>query len=153
MFHCISSISFSIICNFFLFVPNFVTQNAMAQAALQAAQSMMPLQTGHHHHQTSPPVVTDTGGGPNRVLLVTVENMLYPVTLNDLHQVFSRCGTVLKIVTFNKSSEYEAIGMLCFVVWKFRLMKENHVRWLPYEFSFLPTMYFSSQKCAVKSLN
>ena len=95
----------------------------MAQAALQAAQSMMPLQTGHHH-QTSPPVVTDTGGGPNRVLLVTVENMLYPVTLNDLHQVFSRCGTVLKIVTFNKSSEYAAIG-ICVLFGN--LIKENLV--------------------------
>ena len=104
----------------------------MAQAALQAAQSMMPLQTGHHHHQTSPPVVTDTGGGPNRVLLVTVENMLYPVTLNDLHQVFSRCGTVLKIVTFNKSSEYAAIGMcvLLFgnsILWRRIMLDDFHM--------------------------
>ncbi|XP_072048660.1 polypyrimidine tract-binding protein 1-like isoform X3 [Amphiura filiformis] len=85
-----------------------IDKNAMAQAALQAAQSMMPLQAGHHQ-PLSPPVVTDTGGGPNRVLWVTVENMLYPVTLNDLHQVFSRCGTVLKIVTFNKSNQFQAL--------------------------------------------
>ena len=78
----------------------------MAQAALQAAQSMMPMHPGVQPQLThTPPVVTDTGGGPNRVLLVTVENMLYPVTLRDLHTVFSKCGTVLKIVTFTKNSE------------------------------------------------
>ena len=47
-------------------------QNASAQAALQAAQSM----TGG-----------DTQGGPNTVLRVIIEHMVYPVTLDVLQQV------------------------------------------------------------------
>ena len=38
------------------------------------------------------------------VLRVIVENMLYPVTIDVLKQIFSRFGQVLKIVTFNKNS-------------------------------------------------
>ena len=38
------------------------------------------------------------------VLRVIVENMLYPVTIDVLKQIFSRFGQVLKIVTFTKNS-------------------------------------------------
>lgn len=48
-------------------------QNASAQAALQAAQAL----SGH----------TETQGGPNTVLRVVIEHMLYPVTLEVLYQV------------------------------------------------------------------
>ncbi|VDK31322.1 unnamed protein product [Gongylonema pulchrum] len=41
---------------------------------------------------------------PNSVLRVIIENMLYPVTLDVLHQIFSRYGKVLRIITFNKNS-------------------------------------------------
>ncbi|VDM45439.1 unnamed protein product [Toxocara canis] len=43
---------------------------------------------------------------PNSVLRVIIENMLYPVTLDVLHQIFSRYGKVLRIITFNKNSEF-----------------------------------------------
>ncbi|CAH1395773.1 unnamed protein product [Nezara viridula] len=46
--------------------------NASAQAALQAAQAL----SGH----------TETQGGPNTVLRVVIEHMLYPVTLEVLYQ-------------------------------------------------------------------
>ncbi|KAG8228763.1 hypothetical protein J437_LFUL009457 [Ladona fulva] len=48
-------------------------KNAAAQAALQAAQAM-----------TSP---NETQGGPNTVLRVIIEHMVYPVTLDVLCQV------------------------------------------------------------------
>lgn len=41
---------------------------------------------------------------PNRILLVTVHHMLYPITVDVLHQVFSPHGYVEKIVTFQKSA-------------------------------------------------
>ena len=37
------------------------------------------------------------------VLRVIVENMLYPVSIDVLKQIFSRFGQVLKIVTFSKN--------------------------------------------------
>jgi len=48
-------------------------QSAAAQAALQAAQAL----AGQ----------TETQGGPNTVLRVIVEHMVYPVTLDVLFQV------------------------------------------------------------------
>jgi len=48
-------------------------------------------------------------GGPKTVLRVVVENMVYPVTLDALHTVFSRSGRVLKIVTFTKANSFQAL--------------------------------------------
>lgn len=48
-------------------------QNPSAQAALQAAQALVNQ--------------SDTQGGPNTVLRVIVEHMIYPVTLDVLYQV------------------------------------------------------------------
>jgi hypothetical protein len=41
---------------------------------------------------------------PNQILLITIHNLLYPITVDVLHQVFSPHGFVEKIVTFQKSS-------------------------------------------------
>lgn len=41
---------------------------------------------------------------PNRILLVTIHHLLYPITVEVLHQVFSSHGLVEKIVTFQKSA-------------------------------------------------
>lgn len=41
---------------------------------------------------------------PNRILLVTIHHMLYPITVDVLHQVFSPYGFVEKLVTFQKSA-------------------------------------------------
>ncbi|KAJ1438432.1 RNA-binding domain superfamily [Sesbania bispinosa] len=46
---------------------------------------------------------------PNRILLVTVHHMLYPITVDVLHQVFSPHGYVEKIVTFQKSAGFQAL--------------------------------------------
>lgn len=46
-------------------------------------------------------------GGPNTVLRVIVESLLYPVSLDILHQIFQRFGKVLKIVTFNKNNSFQ----------------------------------------------
>uniref|UniRef100_A0A7N0TV63 RRM domain-containing protein n=1 Tax=Kalanchoe fedtschenkoi TaxID=63787 RepID=A0A7N0TV63_KALFE len=46
---------------------------------------------------------------PNRILLVSIHHMLYPITVEVLHQVFSPHGFVEKIVTFQKSAGFQAL--------------------------------------------
>ncbi|WJX66198.1 hypothetical protein P8452_50778 [Trifolium repens] len=46
---------------------------------------------------------------PNRILLVTVHQVLYPMTVDVLQQVFSPHGYVEKIVTFQKSAGFQAL--------------------------------------------
>eukprot|EP00252_Welwitschia_mirabilis_P014051 TRINITY_DN3107_c0_g1_i5.p1 TRINITY_DN3107_c0_g1~~TRINITY_DN3107_c0_g1_i5.p1 ORF type:complete len:462 (-),score=78.92 TRINITY_DN3107_c0_g1_i5:174-1559(-) len=45
----------------------------------------------------------DQESQPNRILLVTINHVLYPITVDVLHQVFSPHGFVEKIVIFHKS--------------------------------------------------
>uniref|UniRef100_A0A8C2KN82 Polypyrimidine tract-binding protein 1 n=1 Tax=Cyprinus carpio TaxID=7962 RepID=A0A8C2KN82_CYPCA len=74
-----------------------------AQAALQAVNAV---QTG------SMPLSTVDGAGmgsQSPVLRVIVENLFYPVTLDVLHQIFSKFGTVLKIITFTKNNQFQAL--------------------------------------------
>lgn len=71
--------------------------SASAQAALQAAQAL----SGQETNKPS--------GGPNTVLRVIVEHMVYPVTLDVIFQIFSRVGEVLKIVTFTKNGTFQAL--------------------------------------------
>uniref|UniRef100_A0AAY5EZN8 Polypyrimidine tract-binding protein 1 n=1 Tax=Electrophorus electricus TaxID=8005 RepID=A0AAY5EZN8_ELEEL len=74
-----------------------------AQAALQAVNAV---QTGSMSMGS-----VDGGGSGNQspVLRVIVENLFYPVTLDVLHQIFSKFGTVLKIITFTKNSQFQAL--------------------------------------------
>jgi len=48
-------------------------------------------------------------GGPNHVLRVVVENMVYNVTLDVFYQIFSKFGQVLKIITFTKNNQFQAL--------------------------------------------
>ncbi|KAB0391027.1 hypothetical protein E2I00_006595, partial [Balaenoptera physalus] len=47
--------------------------------------------------------------GQSPVLRIIVENLFYPVTLDVLHQIFSKFGTVLKIITFTKNNQFQAL--------------------------------------------
>lgn len=64
------SVTTTLIVKICFFLPQ---QNPSAQAALQAAQALVNQ--------------SDTQGGPNTVLRVIVEHMIYPVTLDVLYQV------------------------------------------------------------------
>jgi len=68
------------------------TQNAGAQAALQAASQLM-----------------SNMDEPKTVLRVIIEHLLYPVTIDVIKQIFSRYGQVLKIVTFSKNNTFQAL--------------------------------------------
>uniref|UniRef100_A0A673CRY2 Polypyrimidine tract-binding protein 1 n=1 Tax=Sphaeramia orbicularis TaxID=375764 RepID=A0A673CRY2_9TELE len=69
-----------------------------AQAALQAVNAL---------HGDAGSVAGATAQSP--VLRVIVENLFYPVTLDVLHQIFSKFGTVLKIITFTKNNQFQAL--------------------------------------------
>ncbi|XP_058493772.1 polypyrimidine tract-binding protein 1b isoform X2 [Solea solea] len=43
------------------------------------------------------------------VLRVVVDNLMYPVTLDALCQIFSKFGTVLRIIVFTKNSQFQAL--------------------------------------------
>ncbi|XP_015273718.1 PREDICTED: polypyrimidine tract-binding protein 1 [Gekko japonicus] len=81
---------------------------ARAQAALQAVNSV---QSGNLALSASAAAV-EAGmamAGQSPVLRIIVENLFYPVTLDVLHQIFSKFGTVLKIITFTKNNQFQAL--------------------------------------------
>uniref|UniRef100_A0A671MDI5 Polypyrimidine tract-binding protein 2-like n=1 Tax=Sinocyclocheilus anshuiensis TaxID=1608454 RepID=A0A671MDI5_9TELE len=52
----------------------------------------------------------DGGGTPSSpVLRIIIDNMFYPVTLDVLQQIFSKFGTVMKIITFTKNNQFQAL--------------------------------------------
>uniref|UniRef100_A0A672IT93 Polypyrimidine tract-binding protein 1 n=1 Tax=Salarias fasciatus TaxID=181472 RepID=A0A672IT93_SALFA len=86
---------------FFFFFPQ------RAQAALQAVNAL------HGGGMGTMAISADAssmgGGAQSPVLRVIVENLFYPVTLDVLHQIFSKFGTVLKIITFTKNNQFQAL--------------------------------------------
>ncbi|KAL4376820.1 hypothetical protein GQ457_02G010370 [Hibiscus cannabinus] len=51
----------------------------------------------------------ERGNEQNQILLVTVSNMLYPITMEALYQVFSPHGLVEKIVPLQQSSDFQVL--------------------------------------------
>ncbi|NXF41477.1 PTBP3 protein, partial [Nyctibius bracteatus] len=79
---------------------------ARAQAALQAVNAT---QSGSLAMTSA---VAAEGGrlpGQGSVLRIIVENLFYPVTLEVLYQIFSKYGSVLKIITFTKNNQFQAL--------------------------------------------
>ncbi|GJV64861.1 polypyrimidine tract-binding protein homolog 3 isoform X1 [Tanacetum coccineum] len=62
-------------------------------------------------NQVQDPKQTTQGRGDerNRILLVTIHRMLYPITMEVLHQVFSPHGYVDKVAIFQKSAGFQAL--------------------------------------------
>ncbi|NXG94193.1 PTBP3 protein, partial [Stercorarius parasiticus] len=79
---------------------------ARVQAALKAADDM---QSGNQVTESA--LAADSGVHPQQgsVLRIIVENLFYPVTLEMLHQIFSRFGSVLKIIIFTKNNQFQAL--------------------------------------------
>ncbi|XP_049702976.1 polypyrimidine tract-binding protein 2 isoform X1 [Helicoverpa armigera] len=89
-------------------------QSASAQAALQAAQAISnsagaALVAGAGAALQPANGGTEIQGGPNTVLRVIIEHMLYPIVLDVLYSIFQRYGKVLKIVTFTKNNSFQAL--------------------------------------------
>ncbi|KAJ8371993.1 hypothetical protein AAFF_G00298150 [Aldrovandia affinis] len=81
-----------------------------AQAALQAVNAVQTGGMAMGGVAVAVPGVDVSGmGGQSPVLRVIVENLFYPVSLDVLHQIFSKFGTVLKIITFTKNNQFQAL--------------------------------------------
>lgn len=97
--------------------PTNIIANPTNNTALQAQGQAGQVQGG------------ETQGGPNTVLRVIVEHMVYPISLDILYTIFTRFGKVLKIVTFTKNSSYQALiqypDMLSAQAAKFSLDGQN----------------------------
>ncbi|KFQ40336.1 Polypyrimidine tract-binding protein 1, partial [Mesitornis unicolor] len=87
------------------------TDNTPNQAVSVALQAVNSVQLGNLA-LPAPAAAVDTGmamAGQSPVLRIIVENLFYPVTLDVLHQIFSKFGTVLKIITFTKNNLFQAL--------------------------------------------
>ncbi|XP_037961507.2 polypyrimidine tract-binding protein 1 isoform X11 [Plutella xylostella] len=91
-------------------------QSASAQAALQAAQAIsnsagaaLVAGAGAALQPANGGTEIQVEGGPNTVLRVIIEHMLYPIVLDVLYSIFQRYGKVLKIVTFTKNNSFQAL--------------------------------------------
>ncbi|XP_052738512.1 polypyrimidine tract-binding protein 2 isoform X3 [Bicyclus anynana] len=90
--------------------------SASAQAALQAAQvisnsagAALVAGAGAALQPANGGTEIQVEGGPNTVLRVIIEHMLYPIVLDVLYSIFQRYGKVLKIVTFTKNNSFQAL--------------------------------------------
>lgn len=97
--------AFSLVFMWYMQNASVALQNQDFQMTSSASGSPLPISgtdpVPHGVHQTI------SAGGPNTVLRVIVESLLYPVSLEILHQIFQRFGKVLKIVTFNKNNSFQ----------------------------------------------
>ncbi|XP_060702309.1 polypyrimidine tract-binding protein 1-like isoform X8 [Hemiscyllium ocellatum] len=80
---------------------------ARAQAALQAVNAVQTANMAIAGSGVSDSAAGLAGQSP--VLRIIVENLFYPVTLDVLHQIFSKFGTVMKIITFTKNNQFQAL--------------------------------------------
>ncbi|XP_077917725.1 polypyrimidine tract-binding protein 3 isoform X3 [Halichoerus grypus] len=79
---------------------------ARAQAALQAVSAVPSGSLALPGAPTNEGTILP---GQSPVLRIIIENLFYPVTLEVLHQIFSKFGTVLKIITFTKNNQFQAL--------------------------------------------
>ncbi|XP_064416092.1 polypyrimidine tract-binding protein 2 isoform X3 [Latimeria chalumnae] len=83
-----------------------ITLNQRAQAVLQAVTAVQAVNTPLSGSTVSESALTPA---QSPVLRIIIDNMYYPVTLDVLHQIFSKFGAVLKIITFTKNNQFQAL--------------------------------------------
>ncbi|XP_074473783.1 polypyrimidine tract-binding protein 3-like isoform X1 [Sebastes fasciatus] len=80
---------------------NLTNQRAALQAISAAAVHSGNMASGGEGRGLAP--------GQSPVLRIIVENLFYPVTLEVLQQIFSKFGSVLKIITFTRNNQFQAL--------------------------------------------
>ncbi|OXB82664.1 UNVERIFIED_CONTAM: hypothetical protein H355_003959 [Colinus virginianus] len=86
------------------------TDSLPSQASTQAAlQAMNAEQSGNLAISNASAAEGGLSPGHSSVLRIIVENLFYPVTLEVLYQIFSKFGFVLKIVTFTRNNQFQAL--------------------------------------------
>ncbi|NXD81785.1 PTBP3 protein, partial [Halcyon senegalensis] len=86
------------------------TDNLPSQARAQAAlQAVNAVQSGSLAAASALPGETVPLPSQGPVLRIIVENVFYPVTLETLYQIFSKFGSVLKIIIFTRTNQFQAL--------------------------------------------
>uniref|UniRef100_A0A8C6VYH3 Polypyrimidine tract binding protein 2b n=1 Tax=Nothobranchius furzeri TaxID=105023 RepID=A0A8C6VYH3_NOTFU len=83
------------------------TDSALNQRAQAVLQAVSAVQDGSS--PASDQGVLELAPPPSPVLRIIIDNMFYPVTLDVLQQIFSKFGTVMKIITFTKNNQFQAL--------------------------------------------
>lgn len=95
---------------------NFMQYYSTIQANIRG-RNVYPQFSSHQELSSSSGVISaheaDGSNGnsspPNRILLVTINNAMYPITVDILYQVFGSHGIVEKIVIFSKTKGLQAL--------------------------------------------
>eukprot|EP00026_Physarum_polycephalum_P006252 Phypoly_transcript_06294.p1 GENE.Phypoly_transcript_06294~~Phypoly_transcript_06294.p1 ORF type:complete len:441 (+),score=88.08 Phypoly_transcript_06294:347-1669(+) len=94
---------------------NFMQYYSTIQANIRG-RNVYPQFSSHQELSSSSGVIaTHEADGPagssspNRILLVTINNAMYPITVDILYQVFGSHGMVEKIVIFSKTKGLQAL--------------------------------------------
>jgi len=53
--------------------------------------------------------VAKSGGAKNNVIRAVIDKLLYNITVDVLYKIFSSLGTILRIVTFTKGGQFQAL--------------------------------------------
>uniref|UniRef100_A0A8C9TE93 Polypyrimidine tract binding protein 2a n=1 Tax=Scleropages formosus TaxID=113540 RepID=A0A8C9TE93_SCLFO len=85
------------------------TDNALNQRAQAVLQAVTAVQAGGTPTSGSAASESALTPAPSPVLRIIIDNMFYPVTLDVLQQIFSKFGTVMKIITFTKNNQFQAL--------------------------------------------
>ncbi|XP_064194679.1 polypyrimidine tract-binding protein 2-like isoform X2 [Anguilla rostrata] len=85
------------------------TDNALNQRAQAVLQAVSAVQSGGTPTSGSTASESALTPAPSPVLRIIIDNMFYPVTLDVLQQIFSKFGTVMKIITFTKNNQFQAL--------------------------------------------
>ncbi|KAK7945454.1 hypothetical protein WMY93_001182 [Mugilogobius chulae] len=83
------------------------TDSALNQRAQAVLQAVSAVQDGSS--PSSDTGIVELAPPPSPVLRIIIDNMFYPVTLDVLQQIFSKFGTVMKIITFTKNNQFQAL--------------------------------------------
>lgn len=83
------------------------TDSALNQRAQAVLQAVSAVQDGSS--PSSDAGIVELAPPPSPVLRIIIDNMFYPVTLDVLQQIFSKFGTVMKIITFTKNNQFQAL--------------------------------------------
>ncbi|XP_046883352.1 polypyrimidine tract-binding protein 2-like [Hypomesus transpacificus] len=84
------------------------TDSALNQRAQAVLQAVSAVQEGGSP-SSDPGALDSLAPAPSPVLRIIIDNMFYPVTLDVLQQIFSKFGTVMKIITFTKNNQFQAL--------------------------------------------
>ncbi|OXB63748.1 hypothetical protein ASZ78_005202 [Callipepla squamata] len=90
-------------------VTNVLILRGRSQSTQAALQAMNAEQSGNLAITNASAAEGGLSPGHSSVLRIIVENLFYPVTLEVLYQIFSKFGFVLKIVTFTRNNQFQAL--------------------------------------------